>query len=112
MKEIKYYKIDNKYQNTTIILPLSKILLDNGMRLKVSELCPSKAKDFKLKIIKNDKSLPLNNDKLTTIQENTILEPIKVKQFKLTSYYEVIDGRHRYIYSLNNNYDHIPVIII
>ena len=112
MNEIKTnYDYDINNQNVKL-LSLSNILLDRGMRLKINETCTDLAKEYKLKYLKKDTSLPLNNDKLSSIQSNIILDPIKVKQFKLTDYFEVIDGRHRYVYSLHQKYSSIPCIII
>ncbi len=91
---------------------VSKILLDNGMRLKIKERCDSFAKQLSLKILKNDKTFPLNDERLQNIIDKNIIEPIKVKQYKNTEYYEVIDGRHRYIYNLLNENKKINVIVI
>ena len=101
----------NKQENIKCI-SLYYILLDRGMKTKVDELCSETAKKHKLKVLKNDLSLDLNNGKLKTLESKDIFEPIKIKQFKKTKYYEVIDGRHRYVYSLQNDYTSIPCIII
>jgi len=93
-------------------LSLSMILLDKGMRVKISEICSENAIKHALKYIKNDKSLMLNDDKLKEIKTKDNLEPIKIKQFKNTKYYEIIDGRHRYVYSLLSDFTSIPCIII
>lgn len=93
-------------------ISLSYILLDRGMKKKVDELCPEKAKKHKLKVLKNDKSFDLKNEKLNTLESKDIFEPIKIKGYKNTQYYEIIDGRHRYVYSLQNDYTSIPCIII
>ena len=39
------------------------------------------------------------------------LDPITVKRFKETKYYEVIQGRTRVVASLHEGFTHVPVII-
>ena len=45
-------------------------------------------------------------------QEKKELDPVKLKKFKETSYYTVLDGRHRCMLSFFNEYTHIPANIL
>lgn len=68
----------------------------------------------------NLKSLPINlqpgfvlgrtSRVMHAMNNNIILPPIIIKKYN-TSYYEILDGRHRVAMSLANHYTHIPAII-
>ena len=45
-------------------------------------------------------------------KEKKEMDPIKVKRFKDTRYYNIIDGRHRCMLSLFFEYTHIPANIL
>ena len=44
-------------------------------------------------------------------QEKKDLDPVKLKKFKETPYYTVLDGRHRCMLSFFHEYTHIPANI-
>jgi len=63
-----------------------------------------------IKKFKNGNIIPLSKwDKVSNdFDSNKPLDPIKVKPFKQTDYYEVIDGRHRCMVSHHNGHTHVP----
>ena len=93
-------------------IPIQEILFDLGMKQFVKEHCDDKAKQLNIKILKRD-NLPLNRSSTvhTDIQNKKPLDPIVVKKFKETKYYEVIQGRHRVVISLYEGFTHVPVIV-
>ncbi len=95
------------------VVPIQNILFDLGMKEKVKEYCDDRGKEMKIKVLKRD-NLPLNKWEkvLFDIQNKKPLDPIKVKKYKDTVYYEIIDGRHRVVTSLFKNFTHVPIIII
>ena len=94
-------------------IPIQNILFDQGMTKKVNEVCADIAKKVGIKVLKRDQ-LPLLkwDNVLKDIKNKAPLDPITVKRFKKTDYYEVIQGRHRVVASLHENYTHVPVILI
>ena len=93
-------------------IPIQEILFDLGMKQFVKEHCDDKAKQLNIKILNRD-NLPLNRSSTvhTDIQNKKPLDPIVVKKFKETKYYEVIQGRHRVVISLYEGFTHVPVIV-
>ena len=94
-------------------VPIQNILFDQGMTKKVNEVCSDRAKTMGIKLLKRD---PLPIYKLEKVlldfQEEKSLDPIHVKKFKETKYYEIIQGRTRVVASLHDGLTHVPVIII
>ena len=118
MEKITTYKVADKKENGIKnppyrLVPIQNILYDQGMVKKVKKVCNDTAKLLNIKIVKKNPLLLFKWDKvIATIQEDIPLDPIQVKQFKTTSYYEVIQGRHRAVGSLYKGYTHVPVIIL
>jgi len=115
MEEVKYYHVadvkqNNKKNDNYTIVSLNLILFDLGMKKKVDEVCGDSGKMQKIKILKRE-SLPLNKyeNVLSDFKNQKPMDPINVKKFKETQYYEVINGRHRVVCSLYEGYTHIPI---
>ena len=113
MEELTHYEISDVKQNGTKndhfkFIPVNLILFDLGMKLKVDEVCGDKAKQEKIKILKRE-AFPLYKyeNVLQDIQNKKALDPITVKPYKNTKFYEVIDGRHRVVCSLYEGYTHV-----
>ena len=92
------------------IIPLWKIILDKGMYEKTTEVCGDNCKGSNIKKFKNGDVIPLNKwEKVfNDFDSGKALDPVKVKRYKTSDYYEVIDGRHRCILSHYKGYNHIP----
>ena len=118
MEKITYYKVADKKANGKNndlfrFIPIENILFDRGMVKKVNEVCSGAAKQKGIKVLqRNGFSLSKWDSVLKNIKDCKPLDPIIVKQFKKTKYYEVIDGRHRAVVSLYEHFTHVPVIII
>ena len=118
MEKIKHYTVADKKangKNNDIyrFIPIENILFDRGRVKKVNEVCSGAAKQKGIKVLQQN-GFPLSkwDSVLKNIKDCKPLDPIIVKQFKKTNYYEVIDGRHRSVVSLYENFTHVPVIII
>ena len=118
MEKITHYPVadvkENGVKNDHFrYVPIQNILFDQGMTKKVNEVCSDTAKTVGIKLLKRD-PLPIYKlDKvLLDFQEEKSLDPIQVKKFKETKYYEVIQGRTRVVASLHEGFTHVPVIII
>lgn len=115
MDIIKHYAVsdtkENGFKNDEWnLIPIWKIILDKGMEEKAKEVCDDTCKGSNIKKFKNGTIIPLSKwDKVTNdFDSNKALDPIKVKPFKKSDYYEVIDGRHRCMVSHYNGYTHVP----
>ena len=118
MDEKLHYLVSDTKQNgqknpNFVIIDVKDIILDRSMFLFIKHNFDDKVKNKGFKVIKNDNSLPLNKweSVKNDIENHKALDPIKIKQFKTTKYYEIIDGRHRYVSSIYNDFTHIPCII-
>ena len=118
MEKIKYFPVADVKENGTkndtfCLIPIENILFDQGMTKKVTEVCSDTAKKVGIKLLKRD-PLPIYKLEkvLLDLQEKKPLDPIHVKKFKETKYYEVIQGRTRVVASLHEGFTHVPVIII
>ena len=111
---IANYKLNQIKNEGYRILDLSLILLDRGMVVQIKSFCDDKAKGKKLKKLPNSQTFNLT--KIDSVSKDfeikKPLDPINIKNYKKTNYYEIIDGRHRYVLSLSNGYSHIPVYIL
>jgi hypothetical protein len=111
----KHYIVSDTKENGVknegwVIIPIWKIILDKGMEEKAKEVCDDTCKGSNIKKFKNGNIIPLSKwDKVSNdFDSNKPLDPIKVKPFKQTDYYEVIDGRHRCMVSHHNGHTHVP----
>ena len=111
----KHYIVSDTKENGVknedwVIIPIWKIILDKGMEEKAKEVCDDTCKGSNIKKFKNGNFIPLSKwDKVSNdFDSNKPLDPIKVKPFKQTDYYEVIDGRHRCMVSHHNGHTHVP----
>jgi hypothetical protein len=111
----KHYIVSDTKENGVknedwVIIPIWKIILDKGMEEKAKEVCDDTCKGSNIKKFKDGNVIPLSKwDKVSNdFDSNKSLDPIKVKPFKQTDYYEVIDGRHRCMVSHYNGHTHVP----
>jgi hypothetical protein len=111
----KHYIVSDTKENGVknedwVIIPIWKIILDKGMEEKAKEVCDDTCKGSNIKKFKNGNIIPLSKwDKVSNdFDSNKPLDPIKVKPFKQSDYYEVIDGRHRCMVSHHNGHTHVP----
>ena len=118
MEKINYYPVadvkENGIKNKIFrLIPIKNLLFDQGMKKKVDEVCSDTAKKVGIKLLKRD-PLPINRLEkvLSDFQEKKPLDPIHVKKFKETKYFEIIQGRTRVVASLYEGYTHVPVFII
>ena len=118
MEKTIHYPVADKKENGIqydhiLLISIQNILFDQGMIKKVNEVCADIAKKVGIKILKKD-SLPLLKWEkvLKDIKNKTPLDPITLKRFKKTNYYEVIQGRHRVVTSLHEEYTHVPFILL
>ena len=118
MEKIIHYPVADKKENGIQnkpyrLIPIQNILFDQGMTNKVNEVCGNIAKKVGIKLLKRDPLPLLKWDKVfSDLREKTPLDPITVKRFKKTKYYEVIQGRHRVVVSLHEELTHVPVILL
>ena len=118
MEKIKHYTVADKKENGIHndpyrLIPIENILFDQGMVKKVNEVCSAAAKEKGIKVLQRERFPLFKWDSvLKNIKDSKPLDPIKVKQFKETKYYEVIEGRHRVVVSLSVDFTHVPVILI
>jgi len=115
MEEIKHYIVSDMKENGCknegwLIVPLWKLIIDAGMDKKIREICDDMCKGNGIKRFKNELMIPLNKwDKVQKdFKDKKELDPIKIKKFKKSKYYEIIDGRHRCVLSHYFGYTHIP----
>ncbi len=94
------------------LIPVNKILYDNGMKAKAKKVCNDIAREKRIVSKKNTGGFNLHKwDSVWNNFENkTPLDPITVKTYR-KPYYEVIDGRHRATASLCYGYDFVPAFI-
>ena len=94
------------------LIPIQKIIFDKGMSHIAKEKCDDVCKGVGIRKFKGGILLPMVKwDKVhADFKEKKALDPIVVKAYNNTGYYEIIDGRHRCILSHYNKYTHIPCI--
>ena len=118
MEKITHYKVAGKKANgnhnePNHLIPIENILFDRGMVNKVNKVCNEVAKEKNIKVLRRDGfSLSKWDTVLKDIKEYKALDPIIGKKFKKSKYYEVIDGRHRVVVSLYEQFTHVPVIVV
>ena len=106
------YNYDMYHPSITLI-PLNKILLTTPIIQAVKSRGIKIPHDFK-KQPHEIYTIPLTrmNSIIMAIQDDIVLDPIVVQQYPNTSYYEIIDGRHRVAVSLLYRFPEIPAIIM
>lgn len=116
MENNHYYVADRKENGVKNdiyeMIPLNKIIFDKGMVAIANEKCDDICKNKNIKKFKTGELIPMKKwDKVYHDFENKKpLDPVKVKRFKTTEYYEIIDGRHRCILSHYSGFTHIPCL--
>lgn len=102
------------------LIPIKSIIFDNGMIKKAKEITI----DLKSKGIKVFPKINIKSQGFTlykwdgvnkNISLNVALDPISIKKYKtlnMIDYYEVVQGRHRVVSSLYQDYTQIPAYII
>lgn len=102
-----------KNENFTFV-SMENIILDPGMESMGRQKCHKILLEKKVKTLNNGAETQLYKwDKIEKyFQEKKELDPVKLSKFKGTSYYNVLDGRHRCMLSFFNEYTHIPANIL
>ena len=95
---------------------LKNIILDSGM-VKSIRKSTNPTSALGNKILLRDNSFELSKLEqfkyiLSSDKGDFVFPDIKVKRFKNTRYYEVIDGRHRVVVSLITRKSHINAITL
>ena len=113
-----HYKVaklkENGLTNTNyILINFNKIIVDREMASQITKLCGDKYIGKGIKKFKNSDIVPMQRIEQVRDYFNTDngLDPIKVMKYNDTKY-SIIDGRHRYIMSLYNDYTHIPCNVL
>ena len=118
MEEMTHYPVASikengeKNENFTFV-SIDNIILDPGMEFMGRQKCHKILLEKKVKTLNNGVETQLYKwDKVEKdFQEKKELDPVKLKKFKETPYYTVLDGRHRCMLSFFNEYTHIPANI-
>lgn len=118
MEEKSHYKVsklkENGLENENYkIIPLTRVVLDRGMESMGRQKCHKILLERKVKTLNNgvETSLYKWDSVLKDFEEEKEMDPVKLKKFKKTDYYTVLDGRHRCMVSFFKNYTHIPANI-
>jgi hypothetical protein len=96
---------------------IKSIIFDKGMIKKAKEMIIDlKSKKIKVFPKTNIKSQGFDlykwDEVNINISSNIALDPINIKKYNETDYYEVIQGRHRVVSSLYNGHTQIPAFIL
>ena len=102
------------------LISIKSIIFDNGMIKKAKEMTIDlKSKKIKVFPKTNIKSQGFDlykwNEVNKNISSNVALDPISIKKYKTLNgidYYEVVQGRHRVVSSLYQDYTQIPAFIL
>lgn len=91
-------------------IPLVNVLLDPGMEFIGRQKCHKILLEKKVKTHNNGVETNLYKwDKVEAdFDSEKEMDPIKLKRFKKTEYFTVIDGRHRCMVSFSKGYTHVP----
>ena len=112
----KNYPIAKINENSTaqkkgwILIPIKQVLYDAGMRNKIKEICNEKGKGTKG--LRGGFNLHKWDKVWDEIKTERPLDPIIVKKYKNTEYYEVKNGRHRATASLCSGFESVPAFVI
>ena len=92
------------------LIPLVNVILDPGMEFMGRQKCHKILLEKKVKTLNNGVETKLYKwDKvLADFESNKSLDPVKLKRFKKTEFFTVLDGRHRCMVSFYKEYTHIP----
>ena len=92
------------------LIPLVNVILDPGMEFMGRQKCHKILLEKKVKTLNNGVETNLYKwDKvLADFESNKSLDPVKLKRFKKTEFFTVLDGRHRCMVSFYKEYTHIP----
>jgi len=99
------------------LISIKSIIFDKGMIKKAKEMTidfgSKKIKVFPKTNIKSQGFDLYKWDEVNiNISSNIALDPINIKKYNETDYYEVIQGRHRVVSSLYNGHTQIPAFIL
>jgi hypothetical protein len=91
-------------------IPLERIVLDPGMEFAGRLKCHKVLLQMGVKTLNNGVETNLYKwDKvLKDFEEDKEMDPVKLKRFKKTEYYTVLDGRHRCMVSFYKELTHVP----
>lgn len=92
------------------LIPLVNVILDPGMEFMGRQKCHKILLEKKVKTLNNgvETNLYKWDTVLADFESNKSLDPVKLKRFKNTEYFTVLDGRHRCMVSFYKEYTHIP----
>lgn len=92
------------------LIPLVNVILDPGMEFMGRQKCHKILLEKKVKTLNNgvETNLYKWDNVLAGFESNKSLDPVKLKRFKKTEYFTVLDGRHRCMVSFYKEYTHIP----
>ena len=115
MEEKNHYPValhkENGVKNENYqYIPLVNVLLDPGMEFIGRQKCHKILLEKKVKTHNNGVETNLYKwDKVEAdFDSEKEMDPIKLKRFKKTEYFTVIDGRHRCMVSFSKGYTHVP----
>jgi hypothetical protein len=91
-------------------IPLERVVLDPGMEFMGRLKCHKILLERKVKTSNNGVETNLYKwDKvLSDFDSGKKMDPVKLKRFKKTEFYTVLDGRHRCMVSFFKNFTHVP----
>ena len=91
-------------------IPLERIVLDPGMVFMGRQKCHKILLEKKVKTLNNGVKTHLYKwDKVEAdFVSGKEMDPVKLKHFKKTEYFTVLDGRHRCMMSFYKGYTHVP----
>ncbi len=100
------------WDDNVCLVPISLLLLTKPI-INAAKQAGANLKSLSIKMQPNEQGFALSrtNRVIDAMNNHLILPPIMIKKYNNTSFYEIIDGRHRVAISLANNYTHIPAII-
>lgn len=91
-------------------IPLERIVLDPGMKSMGKQKCHEILLDKRVKTLNNGVETNLYKwDKVEAdFDTGKEMDPVKLKRFKKTEFFTVLDGRHRCMVSFSKGYTHVP----
>jgi hypothetical protein len=91
-------------------IPLERVVLDPGMEFMGKQKCHKLLLEKRIKTLNNGVETKLYKwDKVEAdFDSGKEMDPVKLKRFKKTEFFTVLDGRHRCMVSFSKGYTHVP----
>lgn len=91
-------------------IPLERVVLDPGMEFMGGQKCHKLLLEKRIKTLNNGVETKLYKwDKVEAdFDSGKEMDPVKLKRFKKTEFFTVLDGRHRCMVSFSKGYTHVP----